>query len=78
MMICTSVGYAELKDAYGDLLRTQASIVEAIEYGISAGVIGFVLEVVTIILHMMKILSTIANPRPPILVSIIIYAFTHQ
>ena len=70
MMICASVGYANLKDTYGGQLG--AGIYEVIEYGISAAVIGFVLEVVTIILHMMNILSTIANPRPPILVRIII------
>ena len=67
MVICASLLYTNLKYAYGGFFRRHAS--EVNEYGISAGVIGFVLEVVTMILHMTNALS-IANSR---LVSTIIY-----
>ena len=67
MVICASLLYAEIKDAFGFLFGGQPK--EITIYGIAAGAIGFVLEVVTMILHMTNALS-IANS---ILVSTIIY-----
>ena len=71
MVICASVGYDRLKK---NVTGGQADLLEVIQWGIAAGVIGLILEVITNIPRTFNVLIDMANPSPQALVSIIILA----